>query len=237
MSKRRLTNGEMRQMACAVKELAEGGASEEEAIHTAELLLPESKRRALPPRLYHRFIRNAWSSNFRAGVNGIRPAPAPAPEPPKTEEPTVAAMFMRLESLLLEHLKLFREMNDLLRGGPPPPAKPESPPATPVPVPAPPKPRPKRIAVIGLMLDQFRHVAERTCQLPVELVFVDKESRSFNIGGEVDAIICSRHIKHPWEVAAIAKVGRDNYIWAGGGVTSVTQAVFDINSRLNGRRP
>lgn len=183
------------------------------------------------------------------------PEPVPVavpkvPELPAVQEPGDPPLPDPLTGLrnlptadLLEELvqRLLREVDarlerfaEQLRGAAPPAR-----PAVPAPLrqesPVPARIRHPRIAVVGLLADQFEHVRQKVRSLPFELVYVahDRASRSFP---GCHYIVASRHITHNWETSAIQTVGREHYAFAPGGVTAVVQAVYDFHARLTASR-
>lgn len=87
-------------------------------------------------------------------------------------------------------------------------------------------PRRKRVVIVGLLRDQFRHVLDRV-NVPVarwEVVFVDKDAKEKPPAADV--VICQRHISHRnWDQA---KTVADKVVFVDGGVKAVAEKLAEI---------
>ena len=93
-----------------------------------------------------------------------------------------------------------------------------------------PSTRHMRVAVVGLLKDQFQRVVERMGAKPVELVFINKDWSKTEFPKTVDHVICQRHIGHHWWNAANAQFPKDRVHFVDGHDTAVTQKIYDILS-------
>lgn len=101
------------------------------------------------------------------------------------------------------------------------------------PVPVAPRKTTTRIAVLGLLPDQFHHV-EMAVAGRAELVLVKNEQTTDakNFNASVDyAVINIKFVSHEQQRAMSETVGKDRVVLVHGGVSSVTKEIFDILSR------
>lgn len=168
------------------------------------------------------------------------PVPTEAPLPQIIEvegKPVPVTPFQALSQIDTKYL--IAELFDRLQRNatvPLPTASPVAPQsATPLPVvikePEPPKPKKTKIAIIGLLADQFAHVRDRV-NGNAELVFLDKDKSR-----PVDSVPISCNyvivLKADHSVSEVAKqkFGPDRVFFVDGGVTAVTQKCLDLASR------
>jgi len=91
------------------------------------------------------------------------------------------------------------------------------------------KPRLKRIAIVGLLRDQFAEVEKRV-NGKAELRFIDKEHSRTDIP-VVDYVIVQKHTGHKWYNAAQKQRPSKDVVFVDGGITQTTQRVYDLISR------
>ena len=97
-------------------------------------------------------------------------------------------------------------------------------------IPSPTLKRSPRIAIGGLMRDQFEHVKAKLTTQDVELIWVDTDSRQSTKWPRADAAVISRHVRHAWWDAAQAELGHSRVFFAEG-ISTVTQKCYDFLSR------
>ena len=95
-----------------------------------------------------------------------------------------------------------------------------------------PKTKAKRIAIVGLLKDQFEHVRSKVAHLPFTLVWLDKDDAHVRIP-QCDFLLVQRHCSHKWFQKAGHLLGCEAS-FVDGGITQVTQKVLDIHSRRVG---
>jgi hypothetical protein len=211
-------------------------------IRKAESVLPEGKRYRKRYRSSYRLrgIDDAYQRGLARKPEAAAPPVPPLPEPPAmAAPPPVAQLTLPTEQLVMELVRRFLEqhrtvVDALARPVLPAPAARMNEAAPrfvePAASPAPPARFP-RVAIVGLMRDQFEHVRAKASAVPFDLLYVDHEQNGKRFPS-CDYIISSRHVTHTWSEAAIAAVGREHYAFAGGGVTACVKQIFDWHSRL-----
>jgi hypothetical protein len=95
-----------------------------------------------------------------------------------------------------------------------------------------PKPTLPKVAVVGLLRDQFQFVIEKCKEMAVELVWVDKDQNSPTYPS-VNGVIVQRHSRHHWYNVAKATFDPNLVLFADGGIATVVQKVYDFLSRWN----
>ena len=87
-----------------------------------------------------------------------------------------------------------------------------------------------RVAIVGLLKDQFQAVEDKLREKEVELRYVDASSRQTDIPPADAVVILVSKVGHHWSSKAITQAGRDRVMYADG-VTTVVQRVLDFLSR------
>lgn len=110
--------------------------------------------------------------------------------------------------------------------GPPPPRPPlpPRPPSKPME-----KPRNMRVAVVGFLGDQFRHLKEKVQELPVDLIEINKDRNSTDFP-TCERIILERHIDHRWSEMASRHLGRSRVAFVHG-ISEAAQRIADFHSQ------
>ena len=93
------------------------------------------------------------------------------------------------------------------------------------------KPKKLRIAILGPLPDQFRHIEEKVGD-KADLIFLDKDAKRSSTPPMIDHLIGTRHIHHSDESQAKNMLEEgDRYHYVDGGIKSVVQKVLDICAR------
>lgn len=87
------------------------------------------------------------------------------------------------------------------------------------------------VVVMGLFLEQFRHVEEKLAGQDVDLRHVDNELKTITIPQAADYVIVQRHTRHRAFEAAREAVGNSKVVFVHGGISEVVQKVYDFLSR------
>lgn len=88
-------------------------------------------------------------------------------------------------------------------------------------------PKPLKVAIIGLLRDQFETV-KTTCGHQFDLVHVDKDRANKGLPATADYVIVQRHSPHAWSDAAKRAVGHPNVKYAMGGINSVISQLQNL---------
>ena len=90
-----------------------------------------------------------------------------------------------------------------------------------------------RIAIVGLLRDQFAEVVTKTGHLPMKLMYVERDLARPKIPVSAEHVIITRFSKHHWDTIARQQMSRDRvHYLQGGGIQTVIKTILDIHSRI-----
>lgn len=91
-------------------------------------------------------------------------------------------------------------------------------------------PRHPRVAVVGLLKDQFEHLKDKCKDRAVDLVWIDKDQSATRYPA-VDEIIVQRFSDHRWSEHAKQVLPCEHVSYISGGIQSVVGKIYDITAR------
>ena len=89
-----------------------------------------------------------------------------------------------------------------------------------------------RIAIVGLLKDQFAEVVNKTNHLPVKPMYVDRDAAKPKIPISAEYVILTKFVKHLWDTAAKQQLPKNRVFLMTGGTQAVIKTIFDIHSRI-----
>jgi hypothetical protein len=180
--------------------------------------------------------------SFNGEVDNVRPLPAPTLRNEQPELGLLPTAYLLAEILTRFGTDLMARLDRIeialttrIALAAPPPVAPPPRPVAPI---HPPtreephivKPEVMRVAIVGLMKDQFGHVADRSKDLPLRCIWVDKEDLHVRLP-QCDYCIVQRHSRHAWTDKAQQMLPVSRVFFVSGGISEVVKVLYDIHSR------